>query len=326
MLKKTIFSLVMLIACASLSIGYFFFKKPQVSKQSNPRFTIGILQTASHPALDQARDAFIAHLKSTLGTDVTFIIHNAEGSMANAHASAKSFSTQPSISGICALGTLAAQAATHNEKKKPIFFTAVSDPEALGILQPGSNVCGVPDRVDTKTLVAVLRSLVPQAKRVALLYNPAEINAASGVKNMEQELNKHALAWTHACISHEADIVHVVQNACKSADALLVPVDNTTACAISLVSRITLQTKTPLFVSDNLLMIKGVLASVGVNYTELGQETADIALDVLLHDKQPDAFLNQPERPANIFIHKQTAALLNIKVPEKLAQTATLVE
>lgn len=309
----------------SLIAGYCY-RQSYKPLDASPLITIGILQTASHPALDRAREGFVECLRQALGQQVTFITQNAEGSMATAHAMARSFHANQSIRAFCALGTMATQVMAHVEKKRLIAITAVSDAQALGVIHPGTNVCGTTDEVDADTLVDIVRALVPSMARVALLYSPSEMNAVSGVKKMETALRKHNIAWVHAGISSEADITPVIQSIAPSVDAILVPTDNTVACALGLVARLALKAKKPLILSFDLTPLPGVLASVGVDYTALGYQAGQMAFDVVKNGKRPDELLVQPLQRSVILVHKQTASVLGVSTPEAWKEKITLVE
>lgn len=289
--------------------------------------TIGILQTASHPALDQARDGFIEQVKKKLGSSVELVVQNAEGSLATAQAIAKSFHANPRVSGICTIATMATQVMATIEKEKPIFISAVSDAQALGVVHPGSNVCGTSDWVDVEVTIQSLRLLLPEVKTVALLHNPAEINAASSVKEMQRELDKHQIAWISVGVNSEADIVHAVNNAVSRADAILVPTDNTIACAMEMVGRLALKAKKPLMICYNPGVTAGVLAAAGgVDYKDLGTQTAGIAVKVLVnHEKPAILSIAKPHR-SKIIIHRATAQALHVKVPVELENKVMWVD
>ncbi len=86
--KLILITIVLIIASTAI---YLHRKSSSPVKND---LVIGILQTASHPALDAARDSFIAELKNKIGDSVTFVLQNAQGSIANAHAIAEAFSYQ----------------------------------------------------------------------------------------------------------------------------------------------------------------------------------------------------------------------------------------
>src|SRR5579872_4912514 len=69
------------------------------------RWTVGIIQTASHPALDAAREGFIAQLKNNIGSDVDFVVRNGEGSVNALYSIAQHFHARADINAVYAIAT-----------------------------------------------------------------------------------------------------------------------------------------------------------------------------------------------------------------------------
>ena len=263
------FSRVLLVFASVGLIGWFAFKGDSKSDSS---VTIGILQTASHPALDQAREGFMAEMSRLSAQKIDFVVQNAEGSLTQAQSIAENFHSHKKISAIFAIGTPAVQAAARAEKQKPIFIAAVSDPSSLGIIQPNTNICGTTDRVDTDAQAELILKLIPGAQTVALIYNPAENNSQIMVKKIQDSLEKKGLK-NHAMGVHSAgELSQVVKAACAKGEAILIPNDNLVAGCIALVAKEAAQRHCPLFVSDIALVEKGALAAQGAEYGDMGKQ------------------------------------------------------
>ncbi|MBX9744254.1 MAG: ABC transporter substrate-binding protein [Chlamydiales bacterium] len=174
-------------------IGWFTLKKPSNSEDV---ITIGILQTASHPALDQARDGFMAEMRRLSTKKIDFVVQNAEGNLTQAQSIAENFHSRKKISAIFAIGTPAVQAAARAEKEKPIFIAAVSDPLSLGIIHPNTNICGTTDQVNTDAQADLILKLVPKVQTVALIYNPSENNSQIMIKKFRNPLKGKGLNIT----------------------------------------------------------------------------------------------------------------------------------
>ncbi len=243
--------------------------------------TIGIIQTASHPALDQARDGFMTEIRRLSNHKVDFVIQNAEGSLSQAHIIAESFHTHKKIKAIFAIGTPAVLAAAKAEKQKPLFIAAVSDPESLGIIHPGTNICGTTDQVNTDAQAELILKLVPTVQTVSILYNPGENNSQIMVTKMQQSLEKRGLKNATFGVHAENEIAQTVAAAARKGEVILIPNDNLLAGAMTLVAKEALKKKCPLFVSDIALVEKGALAAQGAEYSDLGKNTAEMAHKVL---------------------------------------------
>ena len=262
-------------------IGFLFISR----QSSSSKFTIGILQTASHPALDAAREGFMETVDRALPNEVTFLVRNAQGSIANAHTIAQSFHAHDSIDAVFTIATPAAQAMASVEKHKPVFFAAVSNPQAAGIIQ--SNITGSVDMIDVIKLVESLKDLVPQAQTIGIVFTTAEANSRHQVSLMKRAVINAGLTPLEFGISSEAEVPAAIIAACQKSDALLLPNDNVLSSSIQLIAATALKHKTPVIASDILLVDHGILAALGINYRASGAQTAQLALEVLTQGKKP---------------------------------------
>jgi putative ABC transport system substrate-binding protein len=317
---KRIIIITALAALAGLVIGNRLRRN-----QSHTTYTIGILQTASHPALDAVREGFIEEMQRSLGNEVTFITHNAQGSITQAHASAQQLHADKNIQAVLAIATPAAQAMQAVEQEKPIIIAAVTDPHALGFISPDTNICGTQDMIDIAKEVEMLVHLIPHAKTVGLLYTSGETNSLASADIMRAELKKHTIATIDFAIGNEADLHAIVDSACRKTDVILAPTDNTVASAISLIAKIAEQHAKPLIVSDNMLVPAGALASRGVDYKLAGTQAAQIAHQVLIDGKKP--FEIPIERPTckQIIINESVLKKLKLTMPQEIEHEVTLV-
>lgn len=297
----------------------------RLRKKPATGLTIGILQTASHPALDAVRTGFKERLSKEI-PGVAFIEQNAQGSTNAAHMIAQSFAHNEQIAAVLAIATPAAQAAAEAITTKPIIFAAVSDPKAAGLCAPHrSKICGVADTINAADQRRLITTLVPSARTIALLFNKGEVNAVSMVAQLEAEFKQHGLVTIQCCVTNESEIPHAVSSACGKADLILAPIDNTVACTIDCIAQMALSRNIPLFVSDNLLVKHGALAARGVDYAQSGATAAGLTHKILVERQEPAKLGIVSPSSQTIFINKKTAATLNISVPKTIG-SAEIVE
>jgi putative tryptophan/tyrosine transport system substrate-binding protein len=308
-----------------LAASFAVLKRKSSNESHQGTITIGILQTASHPALDAVREGFVHELTAHLPR-AKFIVQNAQGVVSHAHAIAQSFHDDKSITAIFTIATPALQAMASIEKQKPIFFAAVTDPRSVGVVHAASNATGDSDMINVPDTIAMIKALLPSAKTVALIYNSAEINSTILVQSMKKELEKAGLIALDFGVTCEADIPPVLHTALSKADVLLAPTDNTVASTIDLIAKQALQAKKPFMVSDNLLVSKGALAARGVDYNVSGIQAAQRVVAVLKNGKQPSTLPIAYATSGNIFINKDTACVLGIKIPAELEDQVTFVD
>jgi len=288
--------------------------------------TIGILQTASHPALDQARDGFMAEMRHLSTKKIDFVVQNAEGSLTQAQSIAENFHSHKKITAIFAIGTPALQATARAEKQKPIFFAAVSDPEALGIIHPHTNICGTTDQVNTDAQAELILKLIPQVQTVVLIYNPSENNSQLMVKKIQASLEKKGLKH-HAVGVHSAgEMPQAVRAACAKGEAILIPNDNLIASNITLVAKEAALRHCPLFVSDIALVEKGAVAAQGAEYADMGKEAAVMAHQVLFIGFSPEAAGIVHPTHLKTVINKAALKSLQIELPAEATPAKAIKE
>lgn len=305
-----------------LSLSFIVFKR--LSKPS-ARYTIGILQTASHPALDAARNGFITELSKLTPNDIHFIVKNAEGSIINTHTIAQQFHGNKQITAFFTIATPATQALSSLEKDRPLIFTAVTDPAPLHILGPTSNVCGVTDMIDVRAQVHLLKQLVPTAQQIGILYSSGEINSRSAARIISQELTREQLIPLEFAVTSEADLAPLVESACRKVDALIAPTDNLVASSINLITAITAKYQKPLIVSDVMLVPAGALAAHGVDYYTIGQQAARLAQKVIAEGAQPCELPVEHPENAKTYINRAILKSLHLNVPDDMNEQVVFI-
>ena len=245
------------------------------NKKNKHFLKIAIFKTATHPALDTVIKSFVSELKQQDDQEIVFIEKNAEGSITAAHTIAQQFFHDKSVDLFFTVGTLATQSMIIQEKNRPVFFTAVSYPGALGLFDDQQNVCGISDAVSVDYLFQVLAYFFP-SKKVGVIYTAGESNSLSIIEEMQKKAGEKKILLFPFIINAETDIPLVVQSMCKKCDVILLPTDNTVASSVSLIAKIALQHMIPLFMTDISLMRYGGTCGVGVDYSVLGVKAAKL--------------------------------------------------
>ncbi|HLJ30932.1 MAG TPA: ABC transporter substrate-binding protein [Candidatus Babeliales bacterium] len=310
---------------AALVISAIAFKKSFITPQKN-KYTIGIIQTASHPALDAARDGFMSTLQQKLGNDIGFTVSNGQGSINTLYSIAQQFHARQDLDAVYAIATPAAQAMASVEKEKPIIIAAVTVAPELGINFDQPNVCGVSDMINVRAEIEAMQQLLPNIKTVGVLFTAAETNAVATSKVMITQLEKSGYTPISIGIASESDIEPAVMSALRKVDALLAPTDNTIANTVALIADLARKAEKPFIVSDNMLVKYGPLMARGVDYHHAGMDAARIALQILVDHKKPYELPIAGAESKDIFVNMQTADALKIEIPENLKKYIVVIE
>lgn len=294
---------------------------------TNALYTIGILQTASHPALDATRDGFIAQIKKSAGDSIDFVIRNGQGSVDSMHTIAQQFHAKQNIDAIFTIATPATQAMASIEKEKPIIIAAVSTSPTLSSILSQPNVCGISDMIDVRKEIEAMKALLPAtARTIGIIFCTAEINAVAMAQVMVTQLESVGYTPITIGITSETDIEPALLSAIRNVDALLAPTDNIVASSVELIASIAHNANKPLILSDNMLVKQGALMARGVDYYDSGKQAGTIALQVLLNNKKPQELPIVPADNQSIFVNKQIMERLQLTIADSIAKDVIFVE
>lgn len=307
-MKKTL----LLIGASILLISGGLWWKGSHPKQSIHNIVVGILQTASHPALDQAREGFKKQIQAMLGQEVTFITHNFEGDNANGLLMAQNLTNNPKVACIFAIATPAAQIAVSTEKQKPIFITAVTNPAMLtddGHIP--ANLYGTTDMISIDAQVTAIKTLLPNTRKLGIIYNPGEANSTFLHEKMKQTFTTAGLAVTSIGVTSEAELSTQTQFACTKVDAIIAPTDNLIISAAGFVADICTKAGVPFMVSDPPSVTNGPLfAAGGIDYSHSGIITGTMAATLLQGKPITERLINALQ--SKIIVNRKTMLALGL--------------
>ena len=256
------------------------------SASSGETLKIGLVQMMEHPSLDEIREAFLAELKAQGYDDSKVVIdyQNGQGDMGTLNTIAQKF-VGDGVDMIVAIATPAAQAAAAATDSTPIIFTAVTDPVDAGLVSdleaPDRNLTGTSDAIPVDRIFALADELTPGIKTYGLLYNNGESNSVSVIRDVKVALNAAGIAFEEATVINSSEVTTAAQSLVGKVDAIFSPIDNTVAYAMPNLAQIAIEAKLPVYVAADSMVNDGGLATVGVNYTQLGKQTAQMAAEVL---------------------------------------------
>lgn len=316
--------LVMLLSLAGCaSKGQDAAKAPKGGDQ----VTIGIVQIVEHPSLNTIRESFIQELAQEGykdGDNVVIDYQNAQNDQTNLKTICQKFANKK-YDLIVAIATPSAQAAVGETKDIPIVFSACTDPVGSGLVsnmeKPGKNVTGTSDAVSAEKIMELAKRITPNIKTVGALYNSSETNSVSVVNNLKQYAGKNGLKVVEATVTNSSEVQQAVNSLVGKVDAIFSPIDNTVASAMPVVAQVANKAKIPVYVGADSMVKDGGLATYGVNYPVLGQETAKMAVEILKGKKAGDIPVMSMKN-LDIYVNKDTAKAIGITIPDDVLKEA----
>ncbi|MDR1785085.1 MAG: ABC transporter substrate-binding protein [Spirochaetaceae bacterium] len=293
-------------------------------KKDSALIKIGVIQLVEHVALDASYQGFVDGLKEAgyvEGQNVTFDFQNAQGEQANCVTIAQKLVNDKSDL-ILAIATPAAQAVANLTATIPIVITAVTDPQSAKLVKsnemPGTNVTGTSDLTPVEAQIKLLKQIVPGAKTVGLLYNSSEQNSLFQIDLAKKACASLGLSYIDATASNANEIQQVVQSLVGKVDAVYSPTDNLIASAVPTVAAVTTAAKLPFICGEEGMTKAGGLATYGINYYNLGKQTAVMAVDILKNGKKPADMPIQYLEGGDLFINDEIARAIGITIPADL--------
>lgn len=284
---------------------------------------IGIIQTGSHEALSAAKEGFLEALSEKGykdGEKVKIEFQNAENDIGTANTIASQFASDKKDL-IFAIATPAAQAAYNATKDTPIVITAVTDAKAAGLVEsnekPNTNVTGTSDNVSVDKQLELIKKLIPNAKKIGVVYSTSEKNSEIQVNAFEEAAVKSGYEIEKKAVTNSNEIDQAVTSVLSNIDVLYVPTDNTVATAYPLVAKKCLDKNIPFIGAEDKAVVKGGLATVGIDYKQLGKEAGYKAVEVL-EGKKPAEIPVEELKDLEISINTDAAKKLNIEIPEDI--------
>ncbi|MBT2731309.1 ABC transporter substrate-binding protein [Carnobacterium sp. ISL-102] len=278
---------------------------------------VGILQYMEHDSLSKAREGFISELEEAdyiEGENLTINYQNAQGDQANLQSMSESLIGENDV--ILSIATPAAQSLATVTQEDPILFTAVTDPVDAGLVAdnkvPGGNVTGTSDMVPIEAQVTLLLSVAKDAKTVGIIYNSSEPNSKIQADLAQKAIEAEGLEVKTLTVTSTNDVQQVMTTLAQEVDAVYIPTDNTLASTMPTVGEIALEYKLPVIPGSAEMVEAGGLATYGINYEELGRQTAQMALQIIEEGAETAEMPVETSNNLELVINEEVAESLGI--------------
>ena len=178
------------------------------------------------------------------------------------------------------------------ENQIPVIFAAVSDPLAVGLVDsleaPGANITGTSDYLDTTAVLNLIFALKPEAKKIGLLYDIGQDSSATPIAEAKAYLDAKGIAYVERTGTNNDEVLLAAQAlVMDGVDAVFTPTDNTIMTAELAIYETLAEAGIPHFTGADSFALNGAFLGYGVDYANLGVETANMIADVLLNAKNP---------------------------------------
>ncbi len=287
---------------------------------------IGINQFMEHRALDDAREAFVEEIHK-IDPTIKIDYLNAQGDFAHAQSISKKFE-KDKVDLIFAIGTPSAQSSMKLDI--PVLFTAVTDPEAAGLVksleEPGKNMSGTSDKADSLEQLQLFKELDPAIKKIGVIYNTSEANSEAQLKELEKDLNGLDLELEVLGINNINEINQAIEALLKKVDGLYLLADNMIASSIPLISKSLIKQEIVSVSAEESQVRGGALITKGISYRDLGRQTALMAQDVLINGKDINKIPVGLSKNKDVKINMKTLEALKLNKKQEIFKDALIID
>ncbi|MCI8887274.1 MAG: ABC transporter substrate-binding protein [Hungatella sp.] len=338
-MKKTVKILFLASVTAALLVGCAGpdAKAPaQAASQENreasgtDNYTIGIGQFAAHGSLDNCREGFLLGLAEegiVEGENLTVLYENSQADGGIASQIASNFASQH-VDLICGIATPMAQSAYGIGRKQniPVIYTAVTDPVAAELAAPDGSpvgeITGTSDKLPVTQQLEMIRAILPQAKTIGIMFTTSEVNSLSTIEEYKAAAPDYGFEIVDVGISTTADVPLAADSLLEKVDCVTNLTDNTVVASLPIILDKAAKKQIPVFGSEIEQVKIGCLASMGLDYIELGKQTGKMAAAVLKGKKKASEMNFEVIEEASFYGNTKVAENLGITFPEKLTSSA----
>ncbi len=293
-------------------------------------YTIGIGQFAEHGSLDNCREGFLKGLAEegiVEGQNLTILYENAQADGGTASQIMANFLAKD-VDMICAIATPIAQSAysVARDKSVPVIYTAVTDPVLAELADadgmPVGEITGTSDKLPVEKQLEMIRAFLPDAKTIGILYSTSEVNSASAIEEYKAAAPDFGFEIVESGISGTADIPLAADNLLEKVDCLNNLTDNTVVSVLPMILDKAAKKNIPVFGSEIEQVKIGCLATVGLDYVDLGVQTGRMAAQVLKGEKKASELKFEVITEASFYGNTRVAENLGLTIPEELSLSA----
>lgn len=322
------------LAAASLMMAGCTDSSEKANTENGPSEmpVIGLVQLIDQTSLNTIREAMLDEfdqLGYTDGETVRIDYQNAAGKQANLQSIASQFAGE-NADVMVAIATGAAQSCQNYSDEIPLVFSAVADPVSAGLVKdpdhPEGNITGTSFGVNVSEILDLIAEMDPEAETIGCLYTPGEVNGVSTLNRFREEARKRGYQIVEETGTDLTTLQQAEDALLEKCDVLFSPNDNIVASGMSALAEAAIAAGIAYYSAADSMVQDGSLATVGIDYEELGRETARMTVSILEGEKPENIPVKKFETDLSTYINTDTLARLNRTLPETTASRKKLRE
>ena len=283
------------------------------ASQTGDGYKVAVIKQMDHASLNEIADAIVARIdeiEAEEGVTIECEVTSGQGDQSVLRQLADQ-AIADGVDAIIPIATVAAQTAAVSaaDSQTPVVFAAISYPETAD-LTGIDYVTGTSDALDTALILDMMLAQNPGVERVGLLYSLSEPNSEVPIAEAREYLDGKGIAYTEATANTNDEVIAAASSLiADGVDAVFTPTDNIIMNAELAIFEDFIAADIPHYTGADSFARNGAFAACGVNYTNLGFETADLAYQAVTQGM--DALEDYYQLPGDtITVNTETADAL----------------
>lgn len=295
-------------------------------------YKVGVMQFDDSSEYADVYEEFITameHRGFISGTNVEYLLENAEGNGENCQTMAENLVAQE-VDLIFAISEENAVAAYGVTKDIPIVFGAVKDPEDAGLIDtneaPGGNITGVSDYSPSIEQMDLIKTAFPETERIAVIYDELNASSVTQVTLAEAQAQANGMTFEKYPIDETTDIAALAEEISESAQVIYLPYDELLIEKLEIITSAAYEKGIPVVGGNEEMVLKGCTMAYGIDYKDVGKQSALMAIEILQNNGSP---ANMPVRYLNeliLYLNTDAKEKLSLQLDEALENKAVNLE
>lgn len=248
-------------------------------------YKVAVVKQMDHASLDEIANAVCEELDQLAqdnGVTIEYEVYSGQGDQSVLN----QIGTQVIADGVdvvIPVATLAAQvmAVCAEDTQTPVVYAAISDPESAEMTGI-DYVTGTSDALNTEFILDMMLAQNPDVQNVGLLYSLSEANSEKPIAEAKAYLDEKGIAYEEMTGNTNDEVIAAASALiADGVDAVFTPTDNVIMAAELAIYEDLAEAGIPHYTGADSFVRNGAFATCGVNYTELGRETADLAYEAV---------------------------------------------
>ena len=284
-------------------------------------YKIGICNYVDDASLNQINENIQARLdeigkEKGVTFDISYDNPNADATVMNQIISNFQADKVDLMVGIATPVAMAMQAAVEGNDT-PVVFSAVSDPVSAGLVAsleaPGANITGTSDYLDTNSIMDLIFAVAPDAKKIGFLYDVGQDSSTTPIAHAKEYLDAKGIEYVERTGTNAAEVQQAAQALVSDGvNAVFTPTDNTIMKSYLAIYETFVNAGIPHYTGADSFALNGAFLGYGVDYANLGRETADMIAEILVDGKAPATLAVKTFDNGTATVNTETLSLIHI--------------